>query len=880
VSERVDLYPTHSAVGTPPLQQPGGQQGKVTIELDGRQVEAQAGSWIIEAADAAGVYIPRFCYHPRMKPVGMCRMCLVEVEGPRGATLMPACYNQVSDGMVVRTSSPAAKKAQEGVLEFLLVNHPLDCPVCDKGGECPLQDQTLAYGPGESRFVEEKRHWEKPIPISELVYLDRERCIQCGRCVRFADEVAGDPLIDFAERGDRTEVATFPGHPYSSYFSGNVVQICPVGALTARTYRFKARPWDLEQAESTCTTCAFGCRVAAQTSAGEVTRLIGVDSDPVNWGWLCDKGRWAIPSGPAPDRLEVPLVRRGEELVEASWPEALSVAAAGLAAAVEAGGGDFVAVLGGARLTNEDAYAWSKLARAVLHTDNVDCQMGDGLPARLVAGLPRATIDQTAAAPLVISLAGDIKSELPVLYLRLRHSLVEGNTSLVELAPAAGGLTPYASHVALYRPGTLVELAEALTASEDPIQDVAGVARSTLLEIRAAIKAAVAAAGEGPKVVVVLGRPSLAEPQSHASAAALALAALPGVAFLPALRRANVMGALDMGLAPGLLPGRVALEAAREWFEHHWGGLPERAGLDAAEVLAASARAGLGALVLVGADPLVDLPDSRTALKGLLGAHFVISVSTTLNASARKADVVLPACAWGERRGTTTNVEGRITRLAQVVAQQGSSWPDWVIASELAASLGADLGFGSLEQIWDEIEKVSALHRGVRSLLAGPGGSDGVLVPVWSHKAAQRSRPLDPMADPGIASAEVHKLPPAALATAAPLPLSGVSPEAGEGLSDPPRISTSDLASYATVRAKPAADGLRLVVRRTLWDAGSLVQGRPLLASLAPDPSARVHPSVLAEVGVAEGEKVRLASSTGTLVMPVGADPGLPEGSV
>ena len=207
---------------------------------------------------------------------------------------MPACYNPVADGMEIQTASPMAKKAQEGVLEFLLVNHPLDCPVCDKGGECPLQDQTLAYGPGESRFVEEKRHWEKPIPISELVYLDRERCIQCGRCVRFADEVAGDPLIDFAERGDLTEVATFPDEPYSSYFSGNVVQICPVGALTAKPYRFKARPWDLEQVESTCTTCSVGCRVAVQSSSGELTRLIGVDSDPVNWGWLCDKGRFGF----------------------------------------------------------------------------------------------------------------------------------------------------------------------------------------------------------------------------------------------------------------------------------------------------------------------------------------------------------------------------------------------------------------------------------------------------------------------------------------------------------------------------------------------------------------------------------------------------------
>ncbi|HET9542479.1 MAG TPA: 2Fe-2S iron-sulfur cluster-binding protein, partial [Acidimicrobiales bacterium] len=258
----------------------------VTITVNGEPVVAEKGELVIAAAERAGTYIPHFCYHPRMASVGMCRMCIVDVDTGRGPALQPACMIEVAPDMVVDTHSEATKKAQDGVLEFLLINHPLDCPVCDKGGECPLQDQTIAYGPGESRFVEEKRHYAKPIPVNDVVLLDRERCILCDRCTRFAKDVAGDPLISFIGRGAATEVNTFPDHPFSSYFSGNTVQICPVGALTAGPFRFRARPWDLANAESTCTTCSVGCRVAIQSSRDEVLRYSGVDGDPVNWGWL------------------------------------------------------------------------------------------------------------------------------------------------------------------------------------------------------------------------------------------------------------------------------------------------------------------------------------------------------------------------------------------------------------------------------------------------------------------------------------------------------------------------------------------------------------------------------------------------------------------
>ncbi|HUY86635.1 MAG TPA: 2Fe-2S iron-sulfur cluster-binding protein, partial [Acidimicrobiales bacterium] len=408
-------------------------QATLKVTIDGQQVMASPGELIISATDRAGVHVPRFCYHPRMKPVGMCRMCLVEVSGPRGMSLQPACFLPVSDGMEVVTDSDRVKKAQDGVLEFLLINHPLDCPVCDKGGECPLQDQTLAYGPGESRFIERKRHWAKPIELSDLILLDRERCIQCARCTRFAEEVAGDPLIDFMSRGDEIEVNIFPEERFNSYFSGNTVQICPVGALTATPYRFAARPWDLEQVESTCTSCSVGCRVVVQSSADSIIRYLGVDSEPVNRGWLCDKGRFDFEAHKAENRVTNPMIRKDGQLVETSWLEAIGSVASHISEALEKSGPASVGVIGGARLANEDAYAWAKLAKAVIGTDCVDAQLDDGLPAEYLLGLPRASFDDACSAPLVLLAGPDLREEAPILFLRLKEACQSGAIKIVEL---------------------------------------------------------------------------------------------------------------------------------------------------------------------------------------------------------------------------------------------------------------------------------------------------------------------------------------------------------------------------------------------------------------------------------------------------------------
>jgi NADH-quinone oxidoreductase subunit G len=849
---------------------------EIEFTLDGRPARAVKGELLIAAAERAGTFIPRFCYHPRMEPVGMCRMCLVEVSGPRGATLMPSCFIEAAPGMEVTTDSDKVKKAQDGVLEFLLINHPLDCPVCDKGGECPLQDQTLAYGPGETRFVEEKRHFEKPIPISELVLLDRERCIQCSRCTRFAEEVAGEAQIDFIGRGEQLQVNIFPDLPFTSYFSGNTVQICPVGALTATPYRFAARPWDLDQVESTCTTCAVGCRVAVQSSSNRLTRLLGIDIDPVNHGWLCDKGRFAADAVNSEDRLTEPMVRKDGTLVAVSWHEALEATATGLRAAV-AGGADSVGVVGGARLTNEGAYAWARVAKGVLGTDSVDAQLGDGLPAEVVLGLPRATIDQAAAAATVILLTGDVREELPILFLRLRAAAVDGDLSLVELSPQSTSLTAHASVSLRYGPGDAGALVDALVSDGTP--PAASKDHGALDEARRLI-------GEGP-VVVVVGRPSLAEDAELVADAAQKLAAaLPGARFLPALRRGNVLGAIDMGLAPGVLPGRVTLDAGREWFEQAWGSVPAARGRGTADILAAAAGdqaegAPVTALVLLGADPLADFPDRRLALRALVGAEFVVAVATAPGEVLDHADVVLPAAEAHERPGTTTNIEGRISRLGQKLVPPGQAWPDWMIAGELGVHLGHDFGFDSVGTVWDEIEQVAVSHRGItRAVLDAHGSADGVLAPLRSSAVAlsRRNAPLDPMAVPGVESVERQG---ASLQVGL-----AASPNAGIG-------SAADASADGTGSPRPAmlagpveldvphvspADGysVRLVAARVLYDGGTAVGAVPALAGLVGPGALRANPQDLDELGLGAGGEVRLRSATASLVVPVEPDPSLP----
>jgi NADH-quinone oxidoreductase subunit G len=855
---------------------PTGPAQTVTLTVDGRTVEANAGDLLIKVAQDHGTYIPRFCYHERMKPVGMCRMCLVEVEGMRG--LQISCATVVADGMVVHTQSDAARLAQDGVLELLLINHPLDCPVCDRGGECPLQDTTLAFGPGESRFVEEKRHWEKPIPISDLVLLDRERCIQCGRCTRFADEIAGDALIAFGDRGYHTEVITFPDDPFSSYFSGNTVQICPVGALTATPYRFKARPWDLSAVETSCTTCSVQCRGALESTSNRLVRLLGVDSEPVNHGWLCDKGRFGYEVVHSEERVRYPMVRQDGALVECSWPEALDAAAAGIRDALDNEGPESVALLGGARGTNEDAYVWARLLKGVIGSDNVDAQLGDGLPADVALGLPEATIPDLDRAAAIIVVGLDLREEVPVLFLRVKRAVEELGVPLIELAPRDQSLTRYASASIRSVPGEQGESARKLVDALGgaPAEDATIARIVELLD------------GRDGDVVVVLGRGDVAESPAATVGAAAALAELPGAKFLIALRRGNVRGALDLGLAPGFLPGRVTLDAGREWFEHAWGTVPAKRGLDALGILEAARQGQVRTLMLLGTDPEDDCPDHNLAESALDAVGFTIAIDAFLTDSTKRADVFLPAAMWGEKSGTVSNLEGRVQRVSQKISPDGTPMTDWRIAAELALRLGSDLDLELVEEVQDEIARVAPAFAGVDAKLLRRA-RDGAVLPIADHQDALVLGPVTiPLTDarwepirPGIELIELEDAKVNEPTDDEPTddePSEATAPAGPAGPPSPELYRWTGDGGESTVPGRDAY-ALRLVTGRTLYDSGITVAASGSLSELVPDPVLLVNAQDRDRIGVEDGTEVRVTSSRGSLMLPVRADEAIMVGT-
>ncbi|NYG53751.1 NADH-quinone oxidoreductase subunit G [Nocardioides perillae] len=673
------------------------QQDLVTLTIDGVEVSVPKDTLVIRAAEQVGVQVPRFCDHPLLEPVGACRQCLVDVPDAGNGRPIPkpqaSCTLQVADGMVVHTqaTSPVADKAQQGVMELLLINHPLDCPVCDKGGECPLQNQAMSNGRAESRFAESggvKRTYPKPINISAQVLLDRERCVLCARCTRFSEQIAGDPFIALVERGALQQVGIYEKEPFESYFSGNTIQICPVGALTSAEYRFRSRPFDLVSSPSVAEHDACGAAIRVDHRRGKVVRRLAGDDPEVNEEWITDKDRFAFHYVRADDRLRHPLVRdeaTGEHR-PASWPEALAVAARGLAAA----GG--VGVLPGGRVTAEDAYAWSKFARVALGTHDVDfrarphsAEEADFLAAHVALTGPGhggVTYADLEAASVVVLAGLEPEDEAGTLFLRLRKATRQRPATRVVT------LAPYTSPGTRKLGATLVPTVP----GEEPeaLRSLLGHAEH----------------GLDQRAVVLVGERLATVPGALSAAAELAAKSGARLAWVP--RRAGDRGAVEAGCLPTLLPGGrpVADAAARVDVATAWGAdsLPEQPGRDLDAMVAAVLEGRLGALV-VGGVGVDDLPDPAAFRAALDAAGFVVSLELRATDVTRAADVVLPVAAPVEKAGTFVTWEGRV-RPFDAVLQVPGVLPDLRVLAGIADELGRPLGFRTVAEARAEMEQL------------------------------------------------------------------------------------------------------------------------------------------------------------------------------
>jgi len=651
----------------------------ITVVIDGFEVTVPKGTLVIRAAEQLGIQIPRFCDHPLLEPVGACRQCLVEIEINGRAFPKPqaSCTIPVETGMIVKTqlTSPVAEKAQRGVMELLLVNHPLDCPVCDKGGECPLQNQAMSNGQGSTRFEGVKRTFEKPINISSQVLLDRERCVLCARCTRFSEQIASDPFITLNERGALQQVGIYENKPFESYFSGNTVQICPVGALTGAAYRFRARPFDLVSTPSACEHCASGCDMRTDVRRGKTLRRLAGEDASVNEEWNCDKGRWAFKYVTAVDRLKVPMVRDDSgELVEVSWPEALAVAAVGLKSAK-------AAVLVGGRATHEDAYGYSKFARVALGTNDIDFRARissdeerEFIAARVAGSTP--TYRDIDKADQVLLDGFEPEEESPIVFLRINKQFRKRALKVVSIGS---------------KESIAVDKLKAEFVKVAPGQEAAAIAAQSLTN----------------KSVILVGERAGESAGSISAVAALADKSGAKIAWIP--RRAGERGAIEAGAIGNLLPGGrpVSDATARVDMAAAWGvdSLPATIGLSTPQIIDAVNAGSIGALLVGGVDPL-DLDNNLAALAALEKA-FVVSLEIAPSEVTARANVVLPVAAITEKSGSFLNWEGRPRSFDSAVSDSLNR-SDLRILSMIAEEMGVTINLGT---VTSAIKEIAALGK-------------------------------------------------------------------------------------------------------------------------------------------------------------------------
>ena len=624
---------------------------QIKINVNGSEIISEPDQLIIEACEDSGIHIPRFCWHKRMDPVGMCRMCLVEIETPRGKALVPSCTTKVSEDLVVDTESDVVKKAQEGVLEFLLINHPLDCPVCDKAGECPLQDQTMAYGPGESRFVEDKRHFEKPIPISEIILLDRERCILCARCTRFSDEISGDPLIEFIQRGNKTQVNTFPDEPFRSYFSGNTVQICPVGALTSSSYRFKARPWDLKKVSSTSNCSSVGCSVELNVSQNKMLRILGEDNEYTNQGWLSDKGRYNFEYLHSEKRIQSPLLVDNPSK-ELSVNESMEIIGDQILTDIDTN----ISFIVGHNSTNEEYFALNSFINSLnenkketsiqdLNVYISDDYLHEGY---FDDSYSLGQIKDLDSADTIILWSQDIKDNLPTLYLRIKQAVKNGkkliifghtNTAMKNLSEEYFG----------------EEVVSKNFEFNIEISDIPNLSRLI----------------NGKEVLAIVGKSSPIQNMEPVSKLIDHLNENSNLKILNCFAKGNTFGAFqNLDLVKGINDFVDEFDSSRK-----------------------------NLIFTIGSNPVNNSVYSQKIKNHLISADYVVALDLFKNETTELADIILPTTSFTEKEGTFTNLEMRTLMQNKILPAPGSSLNEWEYWAMLLGKVGLEQSYDSEIQL-------------------------------------------------------------------------------------------------------------------------------------------------------------------------------------
>ncbi|MCX6029299.1 MAG: NADH-quinone oxidoreductase subunit NuoG [Chloroflexi bacterium] len=851
----------------------------VTLTIDDVKVTVPAGTLVVDAAKTAGIEIPVFCSHPKLDPLGACRMCTVEFVGPRGSRLDTACTVRVAEGMAVRTNTEQVKKVREANLGFILINHPLDCPICDKGGECPLQDQTVEYGPGVSKFIEPKRHKQKHYPISDLIMLDQERCILCWRCIRYLEEWEDKPQLGLFERGGETRIDTFPERPVDAATSGSIIDICPVGALTNRVSRFRYRPWELKKTPSVCNHCPVGCNLRLDERVHELRRIVARENMAVNDEWICDKGRFVHQFVDHPERLAKPMVRDDGKLREATWDEALGRIVEKLGAVADAGGPTAIGGVASARVSNEAAYLFQKFFRSLIGTNNVDFPGGAA-----VRGLPTgfSAISDIAKSDLIVLIGFDPSEAAPLLDLHIKRAVRRAGAKLLIVNPRRIELARYTPAKGAYLPVLpgnetvlLNELVAAILVSrsanpqigKSQIANRKSPTGTTQYAIRSTQYAPVIELLTAAKSPLFIYGPDAATGERGRAAVlaltnlAVALGQGDKLAYIGA--EANEQGARDMGLLPDMLPGHQPISdgAVRDRLGKLWGVQPPA---EVGQSYSQMIGGGVKGLFVMGENPAAQLALAETLRK----LDFLVVQDLFLTETAQLADVLLPACSFAEADGTCTNLERRVQRGPQGIRAVGESQPDWAILAALAEKWLAAEGRGDP----------------LRSPEAGQvqDAAPTAVVPDWKRKKTRKAKTgpaPKPWNYPNAQTVleEIGKAVPfyAALRWDA-LGEGGVQWPISALVRSPRKPEGADVAPVAA----PAAGSWLLVSGPLLWDAGLFMQHAPeQVRKLTPEPFVVLNPADLTAAKLAEGSKVTVTSPRGSVTLTLKADVSVQPGT-